>query len=84
MNLDTFKVLSFRYAKDKNNVFCFGNKLKNADPATFENNEQWDTYAKDKDHVYFNCNIIDIAESESFTVYAGGEGIGKDKNHVFC
>jgi hypothetical protein len=61
-------------AKDKNNVYCNGQVLTGADPATFEvlsgsllNDGSYErSFAKDKNHAYVDCAVITDADAATF------------------
>ena len=95
----TFKVLDYRFIKDKNNVYFYKSeyekfvKFKEADTKTFE--IIGEGYAKDKDNVYFlnpySEHIEPIkmdADKNTFELikFEGDyfEYYAKDKNNVYC
>jgi hypothetical protein len=84
-------------AKDKDAVYCNGQLLQGADPATFAvlsaipagNAGVVNSYAKDRLHAYLDCAIIPDADPSTFEVVGdptpGYVYYAKDKNHVyFC
>jgi hypothetical protein len=84
-------------AKDKNHVYCNGQVLTGADPATFKvlsgspvNDGSYErSFAKDKNHAYIDCALIADANAATFSL-VGNPNIrdayfAKDLNHVyFC
>ena len=58
-----------RYVKDKNNVYCDGEIINGADPATFEMLKKGNiNYTKDKNNIYYWGNKIEGAEKYSFEI----------------
>lgn len=87
---ETFQVLSYDLAKDKNNVYYKGEIIDNADPLSFEllvsqikvdEKYNYVTYSKDNNHVYFLSEILIDADTETFSLLWGQ--YAKDANHVF-
>lgn len=88
-DIDSFKVLSGHYAKDKNFVYLFVmsglqdvykvEKLPNMDINSFNVIESW--FSKDKNGIYFYDDKIKDADIDSFEVL--NESFAKDKNNVY-
>lgn len=85
---NSFVVLNYAYAKDKNNVYTLQPGVVNdastvvlsgADPATFQVLSSY--FAKDAASVYGGGSKIDNADAQTFIVIAGV--IAKDKNRVY-
>ncbi len=68
------------YAKDRSNVYLKGEKIKNADPITFETIDQG--YSKDKNYVYIDYYKIYKANPETFEILK--PPYSKDKNTIYC
>lgn len=67
VDLPTFKVKSEAHAVDKNNVYRFGELLKDADPATYD--ENWKGfYSRDKSHIWYMGDLIEDADYATFVV----------------
>lgn len=89
--LQTGSLSNASYAKDKNVVYssCYGNILKEADPATFQILGK--KYARDKSHMYYRDRIINGADMSTFVIISGTrdewdqrmESFSKDKNNVY-
>jgi hypothetical protein len=83
------------YAKDKNNVYHKGVKIKEADVSSFQlliPRYYWFSYAKDKNNVYFRGDrlsesgtdeVFDIDPNTFQILGVGHEGYSKDKNGVY-
>lgn len=82
-NIETFEEIgrygSNFYAKDKNYVFFGNEKLKNADPKSFE--ILTDGFSKDKNHVYFLNFLMPERDANTFEIL--NNYYSKDKNHVY-
>lgn len=87
----TFSVIGYGYAKDKNNIYYFAQKIVNAELQSFtllrgENYPSLeglasDWYAKDKNNVYYRSVVIPDADVHTF-VFLGNE-YAKDNNKVY-
>ncbi|UII26325.1 DKNYY domain-containing protein [Fulvivirga maritima] len=75
------------YYIGKEAVYLEGEKIKNADPASFDPMNDFNYYSKDTNHVFFNSKVIPNSDPATFTpVPSEEEGYGdywKDKNHVY-
>jgi len=79
---NSFEVLSYYIAKDKNNVYYDGKKMENVDSKSFKN--FGDFIGKDKNRVFYvagNKDIKDV-DAESFEMM-GDTDYFRDKNNVF-
>jgi hypothetical protein len=93
---DSFKVISGRYASDKQRVYSYDEVLPNALPDSFElllpDGDARDkrqvisnVYARDKQQVYFDNKVLSNALPESFELLnvAATEGYARDKRQVY-
>ena len=83
-DLNTFKILNDKYAKDKNSVYFFGNKsFKDVDVKTFEVLPNY--YSKDKNNVYRPINewIHKIDGANPKTIKVLSQYYSKDDKNVF-
>ncbi|WP_455045909.1 DKNYY domain-containing protein [Leptotrichia trevisanii] len=79
---NSFEVLGYYIAKDKNNVYYNGKKMENVDSKSFKN--FGDFIGKDKNRVFYvagNKDIKDV-DAESFEMM-GDTDYFRDKNNVF-
>ncbi len=76
---ESFEVLAWSYAKDKENVFYKFYRLPGADPETFE--LLGDYYGKDKNYVFFQHYRLPGANPATFRVLTLFSGY--DDKHVF-
>ena len=79
---NSFEVLGYYIAKDKNNVYYNGKKMENVDSKSFKN--FGDFIGKDKNRVFYvtrNEDINDV-DAESFEMM-GDTDYFRDKNNVF-
>ena len=84
VDLNTFKILNDRYAKDDKNVYFSGNKsYEDVDSKTFEVLPNY--YSKDKNNVYRPINewIRKINGANPKTIKALNEFYSKDDKNVF-
>jgi len=81
-DINSFKVLNYNYAIDKNTAFCGGNPLPKVDITTFK--ALTHSLAKDKNQVYYGSSILKHADAESLQLFNNcHSSFFKDKNHVF-
>jgi hypothetical protein len=86
-DFDSFIILSYFYAKDKNHVYYMDKILKNSDAGTFELLEDSypevlkNYYAKDRQTIVFEDTPIEGADIETFKSL--GAGMAQDKNSVY-
>ena len=83
-DLNTFKILNDKYAKDKNSAYFFGNKsFKDVDVKTFEVLANY--YSKDKNNVYRPINewIHKIDGANPKTIKVLSQYYSKDDKNVF-
>ena len=83
-DLNTFKILNDKYAKDKNSAYFFGNKsFKDVDVKTFEVLPNY--YSKDKNNVYRPINewIHKIDGANPKTIKVLSQYYSKDDKNVF-
>lgn len=84
-NAESFKVLPYDYAKDKNYVYYQGNIFDGADASTFQvivNN-----YTKDKNHVYFSGKVLSGADSLTVKAVPGTDKVADSENvydGIYC
>ena len=79
---NSFEVLSYYIAKDKNNVYYNGKKMENVDSKSFKNFD--DFIGKDKNRVFYvtgNEDIKDV-DTKSFEIM-GDTYYFRDKNNIF-
>lgn len=79
---NSFEVLGYYIAKDKNNVYYNGKKMENVDSKSFKN--FGDFIGKDKNRVFYitgNEDIKDV-DAESFEIM-GDTYYFRDKNNIF-
>ena len=84
VDLNTFKILNDKYAKDGKNVYFLGNKsFENVDIKTFE--VLPDNYSKDKNNVYSPINewIQKISGANPKTIKVLSQYYSKDDKNVF-
>ena len=67
VDFETFKVESYSIAKDKYHVYCRGELIPDADPATFECIKESDYY-RDKNHIWCGTELLKDADYETFEV----------------
>ncbi len=86
VDAETFEILNYCFAKDKNNIYFFSYShygfymMKEYDVETFES--LGDFYAKDKNGVYFNGEgKIEYADIQTFKVLS--THFAKDKNNFY-
>ncbi|BBM38190.1 hypothetical protein JCM16775_0898 [Leptotrichia hofstadii] len=79
---NSFEVLSYYIAKDKNNVYYNGKKMENVDSKSFKN--FGDFIGKDKNRVFYITGNEDIkdADAKSFEIM-GDTYYFRDKNNIF-
>ena len=79
---NSFEVLGYYIAKDKNNVYYNGKKMENVDSKSFKNFGNF--IGKDKNRVFYITGNEDIkdADAESFEIM-GDTYYFKDKNNIF-
>ena len=79
---NSFEVLSYYIAKDKNNVYYNGKKIENVDSKSFKNFGNF--IGKDKNRVFYITGNEDIkdADAESFEIM-GDTYYFRDKNNIF-
>lgn len=96
VDVETFKFISPRYSKDKNNVYDRTTQIIGADPETFEILENG--FTRDKNHV-FNPHLVEgfdpVTNKKTYRTESNVEGVdgdsfvvlnstySKDKNNVF-
>ena len=83
-DLNTFKILNDKYAKDKNSAYFFGNKsFKDVDVKTFQVLPNY--YSKDKNNVYRPINewIHKIDGANPKTIKVLSQYYSKDDKNVF-
>ena len=78
-DIQTFKNLDYFYAKDKNNVYYYGEKLNGVDPVTFKILDY--SYTKDKNFVYHYRDRLDGVDPLTFKIL--DHDYAKDKNNVY-
>ncbi len=79
---ESFQVLSYDYAKDKNNVYYRGAIIENADPLTFESLDPYFAYySQDKQYVYYQGKVVKGADSATFEDL--NLELSRDKNNVY-
>ncbi len=83
-DIDTFEILEFWYAKDKNNIYrdaflCSISKVNWANPESF--NVITQSFSKDENNIYYLDNKIEGADLETFEVLK--KSYGKDKSNVY-
>lgn len=79
---NSFEVLGYYIAKDKNNVYYNGKKMENVDSKSFKNFGNF--IGKDKNRVFYITGNEDIkdADAESFEIM-GDTRYFRDKNNIF-
>ena len=79
---NSFEVLSYYIAKDKNNVYYNGKKMENVDSKSFKNFGNF--IGKDKNRVFYITGNEDIkdADASSFEIM-GDTRYFRDKNNIF-
>ena len=79
---NSFEVLGYYIAKDKNNVYYNGKKMENVDSKSFKNFGNF--IGKDKNRVFYITGNEDIkdADAESFEIM-GDTYYFRDKNNIF-
>ena len=79
---NSFEVLSYYIAKDKNNVYYNGKKMENVDSKSFKNFGNF--IGKDKNRVFYITGNEDIkdADAKSFEIM-GDTYYFRDKNNIF-
>lgn len=82
-DIKTFEFLGTHYAKDKNNVYDYSNKIVEAKPETFKllKGKNYSQYAKDDKYVYKDGDIMIGVDVNSFEIL--NSRYTKDKNHVY-
>ena len=72
-----------RYVKDKNNVYCDGEIINGADPATFEMLKKGNiNYMKDKNNIYYWKTKIEGVDRDTFKIMEN-PNFSKDKNNIY-
>ena len=72
-----------RYVKDKNNVYCDGEIINGADPATFEMLKKGNiNYTKDKNNIYYWKTKIEGVDRDTFKIMENPR-FSKDKNNIY-
>lgn len=72
-----------RYVKDKNNVYCDGEIINGADPATFEMLKKGNiNYTKDKNNIYYWKTKIEGVDRDTFKIMEN-PNFSKDKNNIY-
>ncbi|QUB97779.1 DKNYY domain-containing protein [Leptotrichia sp. oral taxon 221] len=80
---NSFEILGYSIARDKNNVYNKGEKLGNIDIASFKYFDNW--IAKDKNRVFYMDERKDIKNVDAKTFERMGESYYfRDKNNVFA
>ena len=80
---NSFEILGYSIARDKNNVYNKGEKLGNIDIASFKYFDNW--IAKDKNRVFYMDERKDIKNADMKTFERMGESYYfRDKNNVFA
>ena len=80
---NSFEILGYSIARDKNNVYKKGEKLGNIDIASFKYFDNW--IAKDKNRVFYMDERKDIKNADAKTFERMGESYYfRDKNNVFA
>ena len=80
---NSFEILGYSIARDKNNVYNKGEKLGNIDIASFKYFDNW--IAKDKNRVFYMDERKDIKNADAKTFERMGESYYfRDKNNVFA
>ena len=80
---NSFEILGYSIARDKNNVYNKGEKLGNIDIASFKYFDNW--IAKDKNRVFYMDDRKDIKNADAKTFERMGESYYfRDKNNVFA
>lgn len=83
----SFQVLDYQYAKDAQNAFYLGNKMKGADPARFE--LLGHRYSRDGQHVFFGADQVAGADPQTFVPFRENENssgttvYARDKNGIY-
>lgn len=81
VDIDTFKVLGYCYAKDKNHIYYSSEILNDVDYSSFENIEKSSySAAKDKNNFYYGGEKIDV---DYFSFEILNNSFAKDKNFVY-
>lgn len=81
VDLPTFKVVNWLYARDKYHVYMDGRLLADADPATFEVIPNTFCF-RDKSHVWDYNRLLAGADPATFELL--GRYYYRDKSHVWC
>ena len=80
---NSFEILGYSIARDKNNVYNKGEKLGNIDIASFKYFDNW--IAKDKNRVFYMDDRKDIKNADAKTFERMEESYYfRDKNNVFA
>ncbi|WP_314015108.1 DKNYY domain-containing protein [Leptotrichia wadei] len=80
---NSFEILGYSIARDKNNVYKKGEKLGNIDIASFKYFDNW--IAKDKNRVFYMDDRKDIKNADAKTFERMEESYYfRDKNNVFA
>ena len=82
-DINSFEILGYSIARDKNNVYNKGEKLGNIDIASFKYFDNW--IAKDKNRVFYMDERKDIKNADAKTFERMEESYYfRDKNNVFA
>jgi len=66
VDVKTFELMDWPYAKDRNSVYYYHNKIEGVDLATFTLIGEEGLYSKDNSNVYYRTKIIQSARSNKF------------------
>ncbi len=81
---DSFEVLDFNYARDKEHVYYYGIKVKEANNANFEMLNAF--FSKDDNHVFYGGRVVPKVDPENFELIGDFDNKwsfwGKDKNYL--
>jgi len=87
VDVDTFQLISWPYAKDKQSVFLVSKKIEGADPLTFKltSGVLSEQYALDKSSVYFGSKKLEGANPSTFRTreFGGDLLLGIDDKSVY-
>ena len=78
VDVESFRFIDFKYAKDRNKVYFDGEILWDADASTFTVKERF--LACDKNKVFMGAKIVEHADPNTVRLE---EGVPVDKNHRF-
>ena len=78
VDVESFRFIDFKYAKDRNQVYFDGKALWNADASTFTVKERF--LACDKNKVFMGAKIVEYADPNTVRLE---EGVPVDKNYRF-